>query len=267
LASTSIATAHDTLATQRRIILALLLLLAAVSWALLVWPNASLDMARMPGMGPTMGLAAPLFLAIWIVMMVAMMFPTAAPIILTFHAVQAGKRARGETFVATWVFVGAYLLVWSVAGIVAYAAAVAAETIAGAARLTGTQTARIGGGVLIIAGLYQLSPWKNVCLTKCRTPMNFIVTSWHDGLGGALRMGIDHGLYCLGCCWLLFVILFPLGVMNVAAMAVITVLIFAEKSYRWGERAAQIASVVLVVYGVVVLFVPSILPTFMASGN
>lgn len=260
-------TATDPLSVQRKIILALLLLLAVASWALLLWPTASLDMARMPGMGPTMGLAAPLFLAVWVVMMVAMMFPTAAPIILVFHTVQAGKRARGEAFVATWVFVASYLLVWSTAGIAAYAGAVAAEAIAVGVRLTGTQTARIGGGLLIIAGLYQLSPWKNVCLTRCRTPMNFIVTSWHDGLGGALRMGVEHGLYCLGCCWLLFVILFPLGMMNVGAMAVITLVIFAEKNFHWGGRVAQIASGALVVYGVLVLFVPSLLPTFMAAGT
>ena len=260
-------TTTDPLATQRKAILALLLLLAVASWALLVWPSANLDMARMPGMGPTMGLAAPLFLAIWVVMMVAMMFPTAAPMILVFHAVQAGKRARGDAFVATWVFVASYLFVWSASGIVAYAGAVAAESIAGWMSLTATQAARIGGGLLIVAGLYQLSPWKNVCLTKCRTPMSFIVTSWHDGLGGALRMGVEHGLYCLGCCWLLFVILFPLGMMNVGAMAVITLVIFAEKSFRWGGRVAQIASGVLVVYGVLVLFVPRMLPTFVVPGT
>jgi predicted metal-binding membrane protein len=256
----------DPLAMQRRIILALLLFLSVASWAFLLWPSPSLDMARMPGMGPTMGVAAPLFLAIWVVMMIAMMFPSAAPIILAFHTVQAGKRARGDTFVATWVFVASYLLVWAASGIVAFAAAVAAERIAITWHLTATQTARIGGGLLIVAGFYQLSPWKNVCLTKCRTPMSFIVTSWHDGLSGALRMGVEHGVYCLGCCWLLFVILFPLGIMNVAAMAVITLLIFAEKSFRWGQRVAQIASAALVVYGLLVLFVPSILPTFMAGG-
>jgi predicted metal-binding membrane protein len=256
--------ATDPLVMQRRIILALLLILAAGAWALLVWQGVALDMG---GMGPTMGLAAPLFLTIWVVMMVAMMFPTAAPMILAFHSIQSGKRARGETFVATWVFVGAYLFVWAISGIVAYAAALAAESIAGAAGLTGTLMARIGGCLLIVAGLYQLSPWKNVCLTKCRTPMSFIITSWHDGLGGALSMGVEHGLYCLGCCWLLFVILFPLGIMNIAAMAVITLLIFAEKSFRWGERIARIAAAALVFYGLIVLFVPAILPTFMAAGG
>jgi predicted metal-binding membrane protein len=95
--------------------------------------------------------------------------------------------------------------------------------------------------------------------------MSFIINSWHDGFGGALRMGVEHGLYCIGCCWLLCVILFPLGIMNVAAMAAITLLIFAEKSFSWGERVAQIAAAVLVAYGVVVLFIPRILPTFVAS--
>jgi len=255
----------DPLVTQRRLILALLVLLAAASWAFLLWPSPALDMARMPGMGPTMGLAAPLFLAIWIVMMVAMMFPTAAPMILAFQTVQAGKRARGQAFVATWVFVAAYLVIWSVAGLLAYAGAVIAERMANVAQLTATQAARIGGGILIVAGLYQLSPWKNVCLTKCRTPMSFIVTSWRDGFGGAVRMGFAHGLYCLGCCWLLFVILFPLGMMNVAAMAVITVAIFAEKSFRWGQRAAQGVAVVLVLYGLTALVMPSWLPTFVAG--
>ena len=80
-------------------------------------------------------------------------------------------------------------------------------------------------------------------------------------------MGVEHGLYCLGCCWLLFVILFPLGIMNIAAMAVITLLIFAEKSFRWGERIARIAAAALVFYGLIVLFVPAILPTFMAAGS
>ena len=185
--------------------------------------------------------------------------------VLAFHTVQARKRARGETFVATWVFVGAYVLVQAASGVIAYVGAVTAEAGARSAGLTGVQTARIGGGLLIIAGLYQISPWKDACLTKCRTPMSFIVNSWHDGFGGALRMGVEHGLYCLGCCWLLCVILFPLGIMNVAAMAAITLLIFAEKSFSCGRALARIASAVLVAYGVVVLFVPSILPTFVAG--
>jgi predicted metal-binding membrane protein len=250
------------LQTQRRVILALLLSVAAASWALLLWQAAALDMV---GMGPTMGLAAPLVLAVWVVMMVAMMFPTAAPMVLIFHQVQAGKRRRGETFVATWVFVAAYLLVWTLAGVIAYGGAILSEMLAQSAGLSAATAARIGGALLIAAGLYQLTPLKSVCLAQCRTPIGFIMTSWRDGIGGALRMGVEHGLYCLGCCWLLFVVLFPLGIMNVGAMAVITVLIFAEKAFPWGMRIAQLAAAALVLYGVVILFVPAALPTFMAG--
>jgi predicted metal-binding membrane protein len=216
---------------------------------------------------PTMGLRTPMFLAIWVVMMVAMMFPTAAPMILTFHTVQASKRERGEAFVATWVFVAAYMLVWTLAGIAAYGGALAAEAIAARASLSVVSVARIGGGVLVAAGLYQLTPLKDACLSKCRTPISFIMTSWRDGVAGAVRMGLLHGAYCLGCCWLLFVILFPLGIMNVAAMAVITLIIFAEKTMAWGRLVARTTAAALVVYGAVVLVRPQILPTFMETGG
>ena len=198
------------LLVQRNVILGLLLALAAAAWALLAWQGAGAD-ANMAMASPTMGMHAPLFLAVWVVMMVAMMFPTAAPMILIFHQMQAGKRRRGEAFVATWVFVAAYLLVWTLSGVVAYAGAVAAEAIATRAALSPATAARVGGAVLVAAGLYQLTPFKDLCLSKCRTPVSFIMTAWRDGVAGALRMGLLHGAYCLGCCWLLFVILFPLG--------------------------------------------------------
>jgi predicted metal-binding membrane protein len=216
---------------------------------------------------PTMGVRAPLFLAIWVIMMVAMMFPTAAPMILTFHKVQAGKRQRGEAFVSTWIFVAAYLLVWGLSGVAAYFGALAAEAVAARAALSPATAARVGGTVLVAAGLYQLTPLKDLCLSKCRTPMTFIMTSWHDGAAGALRMGLLHGAYCLGCCWLLFIILFPLGIMNIAAMAVITLVIFAEKTLPWGRAAARIAAAALIVYGSLVLAAPQLLPTFPAGHN
>jgi predicted metal-binding membrane protein len=253
----------DPLALQRGVMLGLLLGLAAGAWALLAWQQADADMAMA---SPTMGVGAALFLAIWVVMMVAMMFPTAAPMILTFHKVQVGKRERGEAFVATWVFVAAYLLVWVLSGGVAYAGAVAAEAVAARAALSADAAARGGGAILIAAGLYQLTPLKDRCLAKCRTPVGFIMTSWRDGTVGAVRMGLEHGLYCRGCCWLLFVILFPLGIMNVAAMAVITLVIFAEKAAPWGRPVARVTAAVLVTYGVAVLAAPRLLPTFMEGG-
>jgi predicted metal-binding membrane protein len=228
-------TRADPLSVQRNVILGLLLALATTAWALLVWQGDGADMG-MAMASPTMGMRAPLFLTIWVVMMVAMMFPTAAPMILTFHKVQASKRQRGEAFVTTWVFVAAYMLVWTLSGVAAYAGVLAAEAIAVSAALSSVAAARIGGAILVIAGLYQLTPLKDVCLSKCRTPITFILTSWRDGTAGALRMGVLHGAYCLGCCWLLFVILFPLGIMNIAVMAAITFLIFTEKTLPWGAR-------------------------------
>ena len=228
----------DPISFQRNVILGLLLALAAAAWAALVWQGAGADMDMAMDL-PTMGLRAPLFLAIWVIMMVAMMFPTAAPMILTFHKVQAGKRQRGEAFVSTWIFVAAYLLVWLLAGVAAYAGALAAEAVAARTALSPATAARLGGAVLVAAGLYQLTPLKDLCLSKCRTPITFIMTSWRDGAAGALRMGLLHGAYCLGCCWLLFVVLFPLGIMNIAAMAVITLVIFAEKTLPWGRTAVR----------------------------
>jgi len=259
-------TPADPLSVQRNVILGLLLTLAAAAWALMVWQGAGADMG-MAMASPTMGLRAPLFLAIWVAMMVAMMFPTAAPMILTFHRVQAGKRQRGQAFVSTWVFVAAYMLVWTLAGVAAYAGALAAEAVATRAALSPAAAARIGGLVLVAAGLYQLTPLKDVCLSKCRTPVTFIMTSWRDGAAGALRMGLLHGAYCLGCCWLLFVMLFPLGIMNIAAMAAITLLVFAEKTLPWGRPAAGAVAAALVTYGAAVVVVPQILPTYTADGG
>jgi len=182
--------------------------------------------------------------------------------IVTFHKVQSGKRQRGEVFVSTWIFVAAYLLVWGLSGVAAYFGALAAEAVAARAALSPATAARLGGTVLVAAGLYQLTPLKDLCLSKCRTPITFIMTSWRDGAAGALRMGLLHGAYCLGCCWLLFVILFPLGIMNIAAMAVITLVIFAEKTLPWGRAAARAAAVVLIAYGFVVVTTPQLLPTY-----
>jgi predicted metal-binding membrane protein len=259
-------TQSDPLSVQRNVIMGLLLTLAVAAWALLVWQGAGADMG-MAMASPTMGLRAPLFLTIWVTMMIAMMFPAAAPMILTFHRVQAGKRQRGQAFVSTWVFVAAYMLVWTLAGVAAYAGALAAEAVATWAALSPATAARIGGLVVVAAGLYQLTPLKDVCLSKCRTPVTFIMTSWRDGAAGALRMGLLHGAYCLGCCWLLFVILFPLGIMNIAAMAAITLLVFAEKTLPWGRPAVRLVAAALVACGAGVVVAPQILPTFTAAGD
>jgi predicted metal-binding membrane protein len=253
--------ATHALRRQRNLILASLLILATAAWALLVWQATRSDSEA--AMSPTMGMGAALWLAIWVAMMVAVMFPTAAPMILMFAHVHAAKQQREQPFVPTWVFVSAYLLVWAVAGVLAYAAAVAGEALASQSMWVMVNAGRLGGGILILAGLYQLSPLKHLCLAKCRSPLAFIMRSWRDGYGGAFRMGLEHGAYCLGCCWLLFVILFPLGMLNIAAMAAITLLIFAEKSLPLGPRVGVVGAAFLVGYGVLAVFVPEVLPTML----
>jgi predicted metal-binding membrane protein len=213
------------------------------------------------GLDLTMGMAAPLFLATWVTMMVAMMFPAAAPMILLFDRVERGKREAGRSYVPTVYFVGAYLAIWTVFGVFAFALAGGVERLAVNADWITGEWARIGGVLLIAAGLYQLTPLKNVCLSKCQSPMSFLMTSWREGKVGAVQMGLLHGGYCVGCCWLLFVILLPLGVMNVAAMIVIALLVFGEKTLPVGHRLARVAALVLVVYGVVVIMFPDAFPT------
>jgi predicted metal-binding membrane protein len=180
-----------------------------------------------------------------------------------FTTVYAGKRQKSQAFVPTWVFVSAYLLIWTLFGLVAYPLALGAERLAGQSMWLMNNAPRIGGAFLVVAGLYQLSPLKHMCLAKCRTPFQFILSSWRDGYGGAFRMGFVHGAYCLGCCWFLFVLLFPLGIMNIAVMALLTVLIFAEKSVPLGRQISQIVGVALISYGVLVVLVPALLPTGM----
>jgi predicted metal-binding membrane protein len=255
-----------TLARPRIAILVGLLVLSAIGWGLVAW-QASSD-TSMPmhggmemGLDLTMGMTAPLFLAMWVAMMVAMMFPAAAPMILLFDRVERGKREAGRSFVPTAYFVGSYLAIWTAFGVVAFALAVVVNGLATDTQAATGQWARVGGILFIAAGLYQLTPLKAVCLSKCQSPMSFLMTSWRDGKIGAIQMGLLHGGYCLGCCWLLFVVLLPLGIMNVAAMVVIALLVFGEKCLPVGNRIVRAAAVVLVVYGLVVTVVPGAFPT------
>lgn len=262
MAETAIPASYP-LPRERNLILGSLLVLAAAAWGLLIWQSAVTD----EDMSLTMGIGAPLWLALWIAMMVAIMFPTAAPMIMLFARVHAKRAERGQTFVPTWIFASSYLVVWALAGFIAYGAAVAGDALADESMWVMDNAPRIGGGLLIAAGVYQLSPLKYVCLNKCRSPMSFILNSWRDGYGGSFRMGLEHGVYCLGCCWLLFAILFPLGMMNIAVLALITLLIFAEKSTPFGRQIAISAAVALIAYGALVIFVPDALPMMMDQGS
>ena len=259
-ASVDKAQPDDLIPLQRNLILLLLLALTTASWAVLVWQQSDANMG-MTMASPIMGLRALLFLAIWVIMMVAMMLPTAASMILTFHRVQAGNRPLDDAFASTWVFVGAYLLVWASAGIAAFAGVLVAEIAAKWAALPPATAAQVGGAIFLVAGIYQLTPLKEICLSKCRTSIDFIMTSSRAGTADAVSIGLLHGAYCLGCCWLLFVTLFPLG-MSVEAMAGVTLVIFAEKTLPWPKLTPRITAVVLVLYGALVIASPQLLPTF-----
>jgi predicted metal-binding membrane protein len=256
----------DLLSGQRSVILGLLLALAAAAWVALVWTHAYRNM-DMTTASVTLGPRMPLFLVMWVAMMVAMMLPTAAPMVLTFHRVQAQNRKPTDAFTTTWVFVAAYLLVWAFAGLAAYVGMQAAEAAIVHFALPPTAAAQIGGAIIVVAGIYQLTPLKDVCLSKCREPLDFIVTAWRGGATSALELGMLHGAYCLGCCWLLFVILFPLGIMNVAAMAVVTLIILAEKTLPWPRLAPYATAGALVLYGALVITSPQLLPTFQQDGG
>lgn len=256
--SQPVATGPQPLARQCNAIVVVLLGLAAAGWAVLLNQGGrgeAMGHGMMPGPDLTMGRSAPLFLAMWVAMMVAMMFPAAAPMILMYSRTQ---RAQSLT---TALFTGAYLALWVGFGVVAFALGALVEVLAEKSDWVAANWARAGGALLLLAGLYQLSPLKDVCLSKCRTPLSFILHSWREGRAGALRMGLKHGVYCLGCCWLLFLVLVPLGVMNLAAMLLVAVVVFAEKALPWGRGMARLAAGGLILYGVLVVVRPELLPT------
>lgn len=225
-----------------------------VAWAVVLWqPRTAAG-----GMGTAM--AAPVFLAGWVAMMAAMMFPSAAPMILTFAMVHAGRRAGGGSVVPTWIFLVGYVVVWVGFGLVANLAAAGIDTLAMRHRWSIDVAGRLTGLLIAMAGVYQLTPLKRACLGRCRSPLAFIASSWRDGRTGAFRMGLEHGMTCLGCCWALFLLLFPIGVMNIAAMVTLTLVVFAEKTLRWGPRMAQVAAPALVALGAALLVWPRALP-------
>jgi predicted metal-binding membrane protein len=195
------------------------------------------------------------FVVAWAVMMAAMMFPAAAPMILLFQATAARRKAASRAFVPTWVFILGYLLVWTTIGGITWLLVQAASDVAG--QLGTANRERWGplalGTVLVLAGLYQLTPLKRVCLDHCRSPFGFVMQHWREGYGGALQMGVVHGLYCLGCCWALFAVLVAAGVMSLSWMLLLTLVVFAEKVLPFGRRASQAVGVAFLTLGVVVV--------------
>lgn len=195
------------------------------------------------------------FVGVWVIMMAAMMFPSVAPTVALYSRMTK-QRSPGSPF----AFLAGYLLTWAMAGVAAYGVGIAATRV-GAGQLSWSNAGRpIAGATLIVAAVYELTPLKDVCLGKCRSPLGVLLGSWRDGLGGAVRMGAKNGAWCLGCCWALMASLFALGVMSVSWMAVVAGLIAVEKTLPWPRIVTYGTAAVLLGLGVLVLAAPQALP-------
>jgi predicted metal-binding membrane protein len=234
--------------------------LAAGAWALTV--QQSLGMADMvtglAQVGSRMPnpMTAPVFLLMWLTMMVAMMFPTIAPMVLAHRLV---VRHRGEGALHSVAFVVGYIVVWTAIGLVPLAVFLAFRDLSEDQPVT-AWLPRVSGLVLIGAGLYQFTPWKRTCLRACRTPLSFIMT--HDfgsGAPGAFKAGLSHGAYCLGCCWALMAVLVVVGLMNLVWMAALALVFLAEKNWRYGVLFNRAVGTAVAVLGCAVLLYPDLL--------
>jgi predicted metal-binding membrane protein len=241
---------------DRVVLLAALAVLSLASWAYLVY-----DARKMATTGACCAVVANadlrtwlsadvlLLFVMWAVMMVAMMAPTAAPMVLTFAAVNRRRRQADRPYVPTAFFLLGYLLAWTIFS----AAATAAQWALHATALLSTQmvgtSPALGGAILVAAGVFQLTPQKQACLAHCRTPLTFIMTEWRDGPAGALRMGLRHGTFCLGCCWILMLVLFVTGVMNLLWVGLLTAFVLLEKLAPAGPWWGRVGGLLLIGWG------------------
>ena len=245
---------------ERRVTLttvAILLALAGLAW----WSTLgnARDMSSMVQGFAHVGTAMPfdmsalVFMSMWTTMMVAMMFPTIAPIVLLHRMV---VRRRGEGVLPTVAFGAGYLVIWTAVGVLPLAALIGFRQVTHDLVWVG----RVGGATLVLAGMYQFTRWKEICQRACRTPLTFLAThNFGTGPIGALRAGLSHGLYCLGCCWALMTVLFVVGLMNLAWMAAIAVVFLAEKNWRHGVGLTKLVGTAVAGFGIAVLIHPSLL--------
>ena len=241
-----------------RSILVGLAVLAALAWGATVWQARAGDALMMAGvpmslqMGGQLGLAsAALFLLIWVVMMAAMMFPSVWPVVMIYAAV---VRTRGRGSIP--LFLVGYLLAWESFGVLAYLGYVGAGVAMESVKPLAERLPLLTGAVVIAAGLYQLTPLKRACLAHCQGPVEYLASHWRAGAGGALRMGLGHGAYCLGCCWGLMLALFALGVMDLRWMATVSAVIAVEKLGPRHRIVPAAVGIGLVLLGLVLAFWP-----------
>ena len=233
-----------------------LLALAGAGWWWTVGDMRGMDDGPWTGLG-TFGW----FLSVWIVMMAAMMFPSVAPTVSLY------ARMSGTSRLAPSAFTAGYLITWTGAGAVAYLIGTALTRAAGDDLAWANAGRPVAAATLVVAAVYELTPLKNACLGKCRSPLGFLLGSWRSGWSGALGMGAKNGAWCVGCCWALMASLFALGVMSVTWMAVVAGLIAAEKILPWRRTSTYGTALVLLAFGVLVLVAPDALPGLTLPGH
>ena len=234
---------------------ALLLGAALTTWLVLIERMAGMD----AGPGTDLGTVG-WFLGVWVTMMAAMMLPSVAPMVLLFARVGRQRSAQGRAFVPVWIFIAGYLAIWAVFGLIAYGVYAIVAALEDGALAWDRAGPYVAGGAVALAGLYQLTPLKRVCLRHCRGPLHFVAHGWREGRLGALRMGAEHGAYCVGCCWGLMLALFAVGVMSIFWMAVVAAVVFAEKVLPYGDRVSHALSVALVALGIWIAVAPGTVP-------
>ena len=234
----------------RLAVVTLLFALAGIGW----WWTAG----QMQGMdnGPWTGLGAvSWFLGVWVVMMAAMMFPSVAPTVALYS-----RMTRKRSLLLPIVFTAGYLVTWAVAGAVAFALVTGVGRVSDNALAWNHAGRPVAGTILILAAVYQLTPLKDVCLGKCRSPLGLLLGSWRDGRSGAFHMGAKNGAWCVGCCWALMASLFALGVMSVAWMVFVAGLIAIEKTIPSRRIATYGTALILLCLGVLLLAAPDAIP-------
>lgn len=238
----------------RALVITGLALTTALGWAYLLYQDWAMrhmdtvDMA-MPSLQAWGTRDLTLVFIMWAIMMVAMMLPSAAPMIWLFAKLNHAHRSQQKFYVATWIFVAGYLVVWTLFSLFATLAQWALHETAMISPMMVATSPLLGGAVLIAAGIYQWTPLKLACLAHCRSPLSFLMTGWRDGAWGAFNMGLRHGAYCTGCCWLLMALLFVVGVMNLWWIAALSFFVLAEKTVPGGIWVSRISGLLLLAWG------------------
>ena len=239
---------------DRRIVAAALALVAGLSWVYtihLAWQMGGMDTSMMMPQVRSWGLVEGLMMFVmWVVMMVAMMTPTAAPMILLFATIHRKRRELDAPYIPAAVFLGGYLLAWVGFSAAATFAQWGLREAALLWPMMMSTNAWLGAGVLVGAGAFQWSALKNTCLRQCRSPLSFISSEWTEGNRGALLMGLKHGTYCTGCCWALMALLFVGGVMNLLWIGGLTIFVLLEKVAPHGQLIGRLTGLVLVGLGI-----------------